>query len=317
MNDGGKYRQETMRRITYLWVSFAVAILSSCIGRQLGHPMPEEYLGLLSEQYAVEVSETYFGQQLSHAYMDLDGDRQFDLLVNLDDSGRSIHLLIGEDIPIDRYVKDTFGLSHRNTRPKGISPSALLEKIYDASRQPPDLNCLTALYAGKTEETERWLLALRLRTGGEISATTAKEAFDQLVAGNMTMESAFILSGLGEHGLRLLGKAMRETEDKKAARDASIYLSCAGAAAIVSLDDLVASLGKGWHNTRHCTLSAILNVAKEHPEAVRVHIATIREYSSHRDQDIRGKVQLIIDVTEKDSAEQPPASNVPKTSPQD
>lgn len=161
----------------------------------------------------------------------------------------------------------------------------------------PDENALVRLYQPNTPETDRWVLAVKLRNGGTAARSITEKVSGKLVAGSVTMESAFILSGLGEPGFASLGKALRQTANKKAARDAAISLSQAGAVALVSLPDLVASLPKDWRNTRHCVLSAILNIAKEHRESVQRYMPEIQKYATDRDPDIRRKVQLIQDVS--------------------
>ena len=268
---------------------FSVFVLSSCGG----HPMPEDYIGPLSARYPITVSEGYFNGRLCHAFLDTDGDRKFDLSVSLNRSGRSIQLIFGTNLTSDHLSENTSGLSSTVGRPHGVAPSTLLEQVCQARNRSPDLDILKMLYGKQGTPTERWLMAVTLRNGGGIAETTASETFNHLRAGSATMESAFILSGLGYNGLRLLGKALRETESKEAARAAAFYLSGAGAAAVVALDDLVASLAGPWRNTRHQALSAILNVAKEYPDTVAPCMASIRAYEIHPDSDIRRKVQLI------------------------
>ena len=132
-----------------------------------------------------------------------------------------------------------------------------------------------------------------------------EEVFRRLLAGSQTRQSAFALSRQGRQGCVLLGKALRMTRDRNAARDSAFYLSMAGTNAEVALDDLVASLHRDWQNTRHCVLSAILNVAQEHPEAVAPYLPAIQEYRSDRSLDIQRYVIRIgeaVGEREKDSA---------------
>jgi len=107
------------------------------------------------------------------------------------------------------------------------------------------------------------------------------------------MESAFLLSGYGEQGFALLGKALRQTESKKSARDLAIYLQCAGPGAVAAVSDMVASLDRNWRDTRQRVLLALLNIAEVNPQAIEPYMSQIAQYVKHRDSDTRCKVYLI------------------------
>ena len=277
-----------------LFAPVAAVVLSSCT---INGPVMRDYLGSLSSRHPADVLETYSDGRLIFAGIDLDGDRRLDVSVSVGDSGKSILYISVEDIPLDQYFGASLHPLPSVERPWGAKPSPLLERVCEAHRDAPNLGMLKALYSGKQSRTESWLLAVTLRKGGALRETIAKEAFNRLMEGSLTMQSAFILTGFGENGLRLLGKALRETDDRRAARDAAIYLCGAGADAIVALDDLVASLDK---SSRGLALLAILDVAKAYPEAVRAHASTIRGYANVWDSEDRRKVRLILEAIEKD-----------------
>lgn len=255
-------------------------------------PPVYSYLGPVSDDCPTIVIETYVWDRLIFAQMDADGDDLLDLFISFSDHGSDIECLIPLEGGGDQAIRAN---AHR-AKPAGFKPCPILEKVAHAATRPEDFSASPeVLCADDLSQNDRWLVALALQQT-TLSPETLQLLYEELMKGKYSRQLAFILSGRGEEGVRLIGKALKNAEDPKTARDCAIYLSQIEDKATPALADLVSSLDRDWRNTRDCVLLAILNIANESPGPVRPYRKIIDKYKDSEDESISYKAYLIVNA---------------------
>jgi len=260
------------------------------------------YKGRLSERCPATVIEAYVYSTAPfmpfYALMDIDNDGILDLYIWFDDRGVGLDRIGAMGVCMAHHVRGTHShCLYGSERPEVLRQSSLLEDVYLAAHRKPTPATLKALLDPASDRTERWLAAVESRNGGDSQARICDAAYRNLIDGRHTLQCAFVLSGYGGGGIRMLGKALRTAGNSRAARDAAICLASAGASAVVP--DLVVALDRDWQNTRACVLLALLTAAQVSPDAVAPYLDDIIAHAVDEDGDMPYAAQLIREAVER------------------
>ncbi|MDR2863407.1 MAG: hypothetical protein LBV54_06000 [Puniceicoccales bacterium] len=268
--------------------------------------IPETYVygGVLSAQHPVTVKEAYSPSgkrnQLSLflAYLDVDGDKKFDLQVDLKNG--EIEALSD----LQNLKRLTTWAAEQSERPSGMAAPEALIGIYEATRLLPLDDTLDKLYSPQTTKTQAWQLAMRLRGAkGDLLTQSISRAGAALAGERFPEQSAFLLAGLGEDGARELLKVLQQTNKVAVAEKAAFALYSGNFNAAPLLPDLIAALEKETANEkqsntavpRHLFL-AIESATLRNPAKMRPHMQRLSTLAKNRDDWFNAQVKKIWNI---------------------
>ncbi|MDR0534892.1 MAG: hypothetical protein LBG65_00800 [Puniceicoccales bacterium] len=171
---------------------------------------PSAYTGPLSDTNAIYVHEFYGSESgsPSSVLLDINGDRIFDIGVSLRDATSIASI---RDVnPQDKSASPPGELA-RAYRPNGATPAkAILNLATDLATAPTQTD-LDSYRRGHLSADAAWRLAAKLRLCADEALRIRVIQAAELSLNNNDVraeQSAFILAGLGNHGMEALGRVL-------------------------------------------------------------------------------------------------------------